>query len=76
MGCVQELERQLTQMRATLVAEAGRLERHYAATQEQERHNSAEAAERLQKVSVATPPCHCEARKAAQWHGSSTVEAV
>ncbi len=46
----QELEQQLAQARATVAAEAGRLERHFAAAQEQERAQSCEAAERLQKV--------------------------
>jgi Tfp pilus assembly protein PilE len=51
----QDLEQQLSQARAVLVAEAGRLERHFAATQEQERRHGAEAAERLQKVGTQDP---------------------
>ncbi|KIZ00431.1 hypothetical protein MNEG_7531 [Monoraphidium neglectum] len=47
---IKDLEQQLSQARAVLVAEAGRLERHFAATQEQERRHGAEAAERLQKL--------------------------
>lgn len=48
---MQELEHQLNQARAAIAAEAGRLERHVAATQEDAQQRSNEAAERLQKVS-------------------------
>jgi len=47
---IKELEQQLAQARAAVAAEAGRLERHFAATQEQERQHSSEAADRLKKL--------------------------
>jgi hypothetical protein len=54
----QELEQQLSQARAALAAEAGRLERHFLTAQEQERRTCADAAERLQQARIAPLATH------------------